>query len=358
LLKRPGARPDENLVHGYEDPGYLRFRRNSVKVGSVTAVTASAMVVAYLVATWHDRPNRGAIAVLLGVALLAVVLINVLRADRVVETRWCDAFFGVWSGMYVVIITALALLDGGGASPLAATFFPVLVFAGLCYPVRLAILVGAGCVAGDLVAGLAKSGHALEVPLYVAGCLALTAVMCAWQAHTLERHRRELARASRTDHLTGSLNRRGFHEHAQAELSRAFRSGEPVALVLVDLDGFKAVNDAHGHAAGDELLCWVVDRLRTGLRPSDAAGRLGGDEFALLLPGLDVQDARPVAERLRTLLAERTSASFGIAAYPAGSDAEALLALADAELYREKGRRRPAPDLSRVRLHAAESFWY
>jgi diguanylate cyclase (GGDEF)-like protein len=214
-------------------------------------------------------------------------------------------------------------------------------------------------MAGILVAGFATHSHDADVTLFVTGCMALTAVMCSWQAHTLERQRRELARASRTDHLTGCLNRRGFHEHMQAELARAFRSGDPVSLVLVDLDGFKAVNDAHGHAAGDELLCWVVGQLRAGLRPSDVAGRLGGDEFALLLPGIDSDAARPVVERLRTAMARRTSASFGIAAHPAQADVEALLAHADAELYIEKRKRASeAPELSRVRLQQAESYWF
>ena len=344
----------------HKDPGYLRFRQGSVKLGCLTTVTASVMVAAYLAATWNERPHRAAMAALLGVAMLAAVLVAALRADRIVDTRWCDVFFGVWSASYVVIITTLALLDGGAASPLAIMFFPVLVFAALCYPLRLAAWIGVGSMAGIVVAGAATGSHDTDVTLFVAGCLGLTALMCSWQAQTLERQRRDLARASRTDHLTGCLNRRGFHEHAQAELARAFRSGHPVALVLVDLDGFKAVNDAHGHAAGDELLCWVVDGLRAGLRPSDAAGRLGGDEFALLLPGIDVDAARPVVERLRTALAERTRASFGVAAHPVHGDVEGLLAAADAELYAEKGRRATAApqDLSRVRLREAESYWH
>ncbi|MEA2427125.1 MAG: hypothetical protein QOF37_753, partial [Thermoleophilaceae bacterium] len=318
MTTQAGAlRADYHEVGAHEDPGYLRFRRNCVRFASLSSVTAASMVAAYVAATWDEKPNRGAIAVLLVAAVVVVVLVHALRAERLVETRWCDLFFGTWSTLYVLIISALCWLDGGAASPLAVTFFPALVFAGLCYPLALAVYVGAGCVLGDLVVGLAKSGSSLEVPLYVSGALMLTAVMCAWQAHTMERHRRELARASRTDPLTGALNRRGFNEHAQAELARAFRSGDPVGLVLVDLDDFKRVNDAHGHPAGDELLCWVTDRLREGLRPSDAAARLGGDEFALLLPGLDAGGARAVAERLRARLVERTSASFGIAAYPA-----------------------------------------
>jgi diguanylate cyclase (GGDEF)-like protein len=236
-------------------------------------------------------------------------------------------------------------------------FFPVLVFAGLCYPMRIAVFVGVGGVASIFVASLATPAHAANVSWFVAGCVGMTAIMCGWQAYTLEQNRRELARASRTDHLTDSLNRRGFHEHTEAELARASRSGEPVALVLVDLDGFKAVNDAQGHAAGDELLCWVVERLRAGLRPSDVAARLGGDEFALLLPGIDAEGARPIVDRLRSELAVRTHASFGVAAYPARLDAEGLLARADDELYVEKRTSRGRPDTSLVVLEAVEQYW-
>ena len=338
------------------DPGYLRFRRGTVRLASYSSVATIAMIVAYAAATWGDGPNRSLIMLLAGVALSSVAGVELLRAERLVATRWCDHFFGTWSGLYVLVIAGLALADGGVKSPLAMTFFAVLVFAGLCYPLRLAVQIGVGCVLGYLAVGIASPGVALGGPLYVAGILTLVAVMCAWQAQTLERQRRELADASVTDHLTGALNRRGFHEHADRELARAERSGDPVALVLVDLDGFKGVNDRNGHAAGDALLCWVVDRLRAGLRPSDVAGRLGGDEFALLLPGIDDDDARAVAGRLRTILAHRTSASFGVAVFPARRTSDALLAHADDELYREKMARRSAPNRSGD-IQVPDGFW-
>jgi diguanylate cyclase (GGDEF)-like protein len=344
-------------VDEHKDPGYLRFRQGSVKLGCLTSVAAVASVGAYLASTW-DKPHRGVMTALIGMALLTVVAILAARAERIVETRWCDVFFGMWSSADLAIIIALAILDGGVGSPLVMVFFPVLVFAGLCYPLRMAVFVGVGGMASILAVGLATPAHGADVAWFVAGCLGMTAIMCGWQAYTLERNRRELARASRTDHLTGSLNRRGFHEHTEAELARAFRSGHPVALVLIDLDGFKAVNDAHGHAVGDELLCWVVEQLRSALRPSDAAGRLGGDEFALLLPGIDVDGARVVVERVREALAERTSASFGVAAYPAHGEVEALHAQADGELYVEKRGRPIRPALSRIALETAETYLY
>ncbi len=344
-------------MDAHKDPGYLRFRQGSVKLGCLTTLAAVASVGAYIACTWGE-PHRGTMAALIGAAALSVVVMFVTRAERIVATRWCDVFFGAWSSADLAIIIALAILDGGVDSPLVMVFFPVLVFAGLCYPLGMAVFVGFGGVASTLAVGLATPTHGADLAWFVAGCLGMTAVMCGWQAYTLERGRRELAQASRTDHLTGSLNRRGFHEHTEAELARASRSGEEVALVLIDLDGFKAVNDAHGHAAGDELLCWVVDQLRSALRPSDVAGRLGGDEFALLLPGIDVDGARAVVERLRAALGRRTSASFGVAAYPAYTHSDALHAHADSELYVEKRGRRTQPALSRLVLETAETYWY
>jgi diguanylate cyclase (GGDEF)-like protein len=321
------------------DDGYLRFRRNSVRLASASSLFAVAMISGYAGLTWGDRPNRGGLLLLAAIVIVTVVAVEALRAERLVDTRWCDLFFGVWSTLYVLMIVTLAALDGGIGSPLAMTFFPVLVFAGLCYPLALAAYIGAGCMAGYVALGVFTPEAGIDDSLYVAGCLALTAIMCSWQAWSLERQRRELQEMSRTDYLTGALNRRGFADHAERVLERARHSGEPVALVLLDLDGFKAVNDRHGHAAGDDLLRWVVERVRAGSRPDDAVGRLGGDEFALLLPTLGATEAREIAERLRGTLAERVDVSLGVSEYTSRTDTDGLLADADGELYRDKSRR-------------------
>ena len=104
---------------------------------------------------------------------------------------------------------------------------------------------------------------------------------------------------ARTDPLTGLANRRAFLEHAQAFLSAAARSGAPLALLLLDIDRFKAVNDRFGHGAGDAVLRAVAAALRGAIRVGDLPVRWGGEEFAVLLPGTDLPAAVALAERLR-----------------------------------------------------------
>jgi diguanylate cyclase (GGDEF)-like protein len=176
--------------------------------------------------------------------------------------------------------------------------------------------------------------------MHLVGIMAVCAA-CAVQGRASARQRRMLTRLSQTDALTGIVNRRGFQERFAAELALARRERRPIGLLVVDLDGFKRLNDSAGHAAGDDLLRWVAATLGAGARPDGVVGRLGGDEFVMLLRP-PATDPRTTAERLRAALAERTPASVGTAVLDAqdGSFA-ALYALADAELYREKAKRRP-----------------
>jgi diguanylate cyclase (GGDEF)-like protein/putative nucleotidyltransferase with HDIG domain len=144
-------------------------------------------------------------------------------------------------------------------------------------------------------------------------------------------------RMSRTDPLTDSLNRRGFEERVRGELADALRSGRPLALVLLDLDNFKSVNDLHGHAAGDDLLCWVAETTQRTIREMDTFGRLGGDEFAVLAPGLTRAGAEELGERIKTVLLERISVTTGIASFPVdGADPDELQRHADSHLYEQK----------------------
>ncbi len=165
----------------------------------------------------------------------------------------------------------------------------------------------------------------------------------------------ELRRRATTDALTGLANRGAFEEALVREVARARRAGTPLAVVVLDVDHFKRVNDAHGHPAGDGVLREIAARLAAASRAGDLAARVGGEEFAVALPGADLAAGAEAAERIRRRIAAEpvavaggaalaVTASLGVAALRDGEDAPALLARADARLYDAKraGRNRSA----------------
>ncbi|MGE0787372.1 MAG: GGDEF domain-containing protein [Sandaracinaceae bacterium] len=156
-----------------------------------------------------------------------------------------------------------------------------------------------------------------------------------------------LRRLAGTDELTGLPNRRAFRESLDREVARLARGGHPFAVVMLDLDGLKQLNDEHGHAAGDRALQLAADALSRALRASDLPSRLGGDEMAVLLPETGREGARIVAERMRhaiegcTVEGRALRVSLGIAvAERMGTGADELVALADMRLYRDKRSRK------------------
>ena len=178
-----------------------------------------------------------------------------------------------------------------------------------------------------------------------AGVRFLFFVIVAWLIAelkaTLERHKR----LARTDTLTGLLNRAGFVEHAEPVVAAASRHRHPTALAYIDLDGFKGINDAFGHARGDEVLKAVAWRLTVSCRQSDLVARLGGDEFAVLLPDTDLEGARALFVKLHDLLYEECRRqrwqplgfSIGAIVFDAGPPPLAdALRLADDLMYRAK----------------------
>lgn len=170
------------------------------------------------------------------------------------------------------------------------------------------------------------------------------------EVHRLNTRLGELAM---TDELTGLANRRSFFSRGGEEVLRARRYGSPLAVLLLDVDHFKATNDSFGHEAGDRVLQELARTLRAGVREVDLVARLGGEEFGVLLPSTGVAEAAVLAERMRLALesavcraGERSvpvTASFGVAGYePEMPDLDALLRGADAALYEAKrqGRNR------------------
>ena len=152
------------------------------------------------------------------------------------------------------------------------------------------------------------------------------------------------------DALTGLANHALFDEIVEHDLAICGRTEAPLAVLYVDLDGFKAVNDTHGHATGDELLRAVAARLKNGIRSADLAARLGGDEFAVVLVNVGMKAAATVAGKLAESISMpyaigpltiEISASIGVAAYPdSGTSSEALLHSADETMYKAKSDRK------------------
>ncbi|MEO3997044.1 GGDEF domain-containing protein [Mesorhizobium sp. CAU 1732] len=156
----------------------------------------------------------------------------------------------------------------------------------------------------------------------------------------------DLKRESNTDVLSGLLNRRGFEEDADMLLRSARRMGMPVALIVCDLDRFKAINDTYGHACGDSVIATFAQCLSTCIGTRHAAGRIGGEEFAVLLPGANLGTGRLFAEGVRTSFSTlaipglpestRFTASFGVAEWVEGEGVTELVARADLALYDAK----------------------
>lgn len=168
---------------------------------------------------------------------------------------------------------------------------------------------------------------------------------------------RQLEHLASHDALTGLPNRYHLRRELEAALERAARGGEGLALLYIDLDGFKAANDRYGHEAGDRLLRDAARQLRDGLRQNDLIARVGGDEFVAVLPACaSPSDALNIATALRARLAllqslgsdtPQIDASVGVACFPAdGNDADALLRHADAAMYAAKAKKRLANSAS------------
>lgn len=162
----------------------------------------------------------------------------------------------------------------------------------------------------------------------------------------LERQVGELDRLAHLDALVPLPNRRGFERQLTKLIDRASRYGDAGALLFVDVDGLKMVNDSFGHEAGDAALIHVAQVLTSGIRQSDCVGRFGGDEFAVLLERVDLAQASETAARLANRIAGSSfthegqsiplSAAIGIAEIRADDSAEAVIARADRAMYEQK----------------------
>jgi diguanylate cyclase (GGDEF)-like protein/PAS domain S-box-containing protein len=310
----------------------LRMREATVVAAVPLTFAVGLLGLLYVGLTW-DQPHRVELAALFVFSSVTSLGTYKVR-QQMVRSRHREALFLAWTLSDFAMIVFGALVDGGTSSPLAAIFLLPVVFSAISYPLGSVVAVGMTSVLGYLGVAAIEGGQPLAYEVSFAFTLVCTAALSGWQSQNHNRQHRALATASRTDPLTGCLNRRGFEERAEAELASLRRTGREGAILVLDVDKFKPVNDVFGHAAGDELLCWVVSTLQSTVRQSDAIGRLGGDEFAIVLPEIPAEEVRALSTRIGEALAERAPCSFGVALYPHdGEDLEALTRQADARLY-------------------------
>ncbi len=340
-LPRPPAALDEHL-----DDVWSR----QLRLGVVLSELGAGLVAAYAVLA--DRPRAAA---LLGIA--AVVALGSLgMLAKPVLTAACGSrnvfLFYPWTFSLACVIVGLAWVDGGASSPLVLLLFLTLGYSALGYPPSGVALMGTVMVLAysflEAVAPADPAVAAVTVAILV-GFTLLTWATCRNQWRSFDRQEqnaRRLTTIATTDTLTGLAGRGLLRQRLESALEQG-RHSQPAGLMLLDLDGFKIVNDSLGHEAGDVLLQQVASRIAASVRTTDTVGRLGGDEFAVVLPATGdcrslERAARSVTEALaRPFSLQGTSARVGssIGLVLQGHDGDApeeLLRKADAAMYAAK----------------------
>ena len=334
-----------------EDDDRAAYWVRHIRIGVLLSEIAAFAALGYLLLT--DTPGHTS-ALLYGLVATVIVttpgLLLLPMAEMTHDSRGPLLFYA-WSIAVTVIVAAAGRIDGG-TSPLFSLLFLTLAYMALAYPPAGVVAMGTLMVA-TYVLVVAPPQVTLSV-LFIAVMMGAFTMICAmasansWAAYDRQV---ELLRAHQalaaTDPLTGCSNRRAF----LGRLEAAMGERTPTVVCLVDLDGFKGVNDRGGHAEGDRVLQQVTAALTAAVRGSDTVARLGGDEFAVLAEVTAVLPAADLAERLRQAVAFvgqhcGVTASVGVTEVVPGDDVHDLLFRADAAMYRAKtagGNRVTAP---------------
>jgi diguanylate cyclase (GGDEF)-like protein len=334
-LYRPLAGDDTRVAY------WIRHVRIGVLLSELSAVA----VIGYVLLTHSAGRDNPLILALCGLVIVGCPLLLLLPLAAMMRDSRGPTMFYLWSIATSTLVVIGTRLDGGPSSPLDALLFLTLTFLAVAYSPYGVVLMGSLMTAAYLffveLPGLTTSGLFFLVTMAAFTMVCAMASANSWAAYDrqvlLIRTQETLAS---TDPLTGIPNRRAYLERVAGAVDAA-AWGHQTVVCLVDLDGFKAVNDAGGHAAGDLMLKAVGNALGGAVRETDTVARLGGDEFAVLADISVAFSGEMLAERLRDAVARigrasGVTASVGVAEVQPGEDVEDLMHRADAAMYRSK----------------------
>lgn len=337
-----GVEPGDIHEDGVPIAAYDRV----VRIASWIFILVTSSLVA-VTGLWPDV--QPAIFVLLAVAGGFVLVIHDLLPPDTLGT----AKFLVEGSMAITFVTLLVLLTGGAQSPFFYAYLLIVSGAALVVTPMITLALAGIATAGYVGASLlAPGGYPPDSRTIATVGINLTAlILLAYVATVVAREQRRsrdaAIRLSTIDSLTSLFNRSFFFAALEREIARSARSGRGFCVLMMDLDGLKAVNDRWGHYVGDKVLRGVGDVIRGGVRRIDTPARLGGDEFTVLLPETDPTGAFVLAEKIRQEAAAlafdaggyqvRTSLSIGVVAFPDdGRTADELMISADQAMYSSK----------------------
>jgi diguanylate cyclase (GGDEF)-like protein len=326
------------------DDDRVAYWLGHVRIGVLVSELASWSVVGYVLLT--DSPGRQSLGILIALGLVIVgcpCLFLLPLGAMMLDSRGPTLFY-VWSLAETAVVVYVARLDGGSSSPLDALLFLALTYAAVAYsPYGVVAMGGVMTLSYLFVVELPEMTTNGLFFMVIMGSFTLICAMASansWATYDkqvmLIRTQETLAS---TDPLTGIPNRRAFMERVAVAVDAA--EGRQAVVCLIDLDGFKDVNDSCGHAAGDAVLTAVGSALGAVVRETDTVARLGGDEFAVLADVPANSSGALLAERLRAAVAlvgadRGVTASVGVAQVELQDDVGDLMHRADAAMYRSK----------------------
>jgi diguanylate cyclase (GGDEF)-like protein len=303
-------------------------------LGDLLIVVALAFQHRGMVLCWSLRPSDRTYAVLLAATLLIIAASLTQVNGPGLRVAW------VWVAVTAMVLATVRLAWRNGRA--AMPRFSAMVVSAYCI-----LAVGVFAQAAQTLSVSTQTNIPIDMPGHLNIPLAILVIVLGGIANlaqirlVMDRIFQRLTAQALTDPLTGAVNRRGLLSQIRALHARAAHGGHGYVVLMLDVDHFKAVNDKHGHAEGDQVLRRVAQCLHEGLRVGDVVARWGGEEFCVLLPRTQIAKAQPLAERLTLRIAgtgtPRVTVSIGVAeAHAKLESVEQVIRRADAALYRAK----------------------